>query len=468
MVKNDVLWRMIPMKKVLAFVLALVLTLTVGSVAAFAQGEELSIVIDGVKDDEYVDSMCLDDIWQYWYDETQAIDPVDPDRVKNTLWFRWDNDFVYLYFQCESKDPLYVPQETPPAGYNNPNYMPTFEEEWKTTEFCEYVRLFLDTAPSLGYDSPCRWYGVNQGQGERCEHFACAASDKSNTNDYRLMCRNYSAWGFWDDYYTANEGVFMDYEGWLSRRCDPTSPHYKEAYTSDPQGNYAANGGGNGQVASFIDYDTNTYGIEVKFRRAQGEEYFQFNVVTPVSYKDWEEEGPELPYTLSVNSACWLNSQDMFEIYYGDWETGPCPDLQVIALIRRKEQLAALDSIGLEHKDAVLKLYEDYLNLSEEEVQNLADLEPTFDGFISDALNKVLTLDYIANLGDINADGKVNANDALIALKAAVNKVKLSDQELARAEVTGDGAVNAKDALEMLQVAVGKREKFTIVKDLEI
>ena len=58
--------------------------------------------------------------------------------------------------------------------------------------------------------------------------------------------------------------------------------------------------------------------------------------------------------------------------------------------------------------------------------------------------------------GDINADGNINAKDALEALKSAVGKVKLNDAQKAAADVNGDGNVNAKDALEILKYAVGK------------
>ena len=58
--------------------------------------------------------------------------------------------------------------------------------------------------------------------------------------------------------------------------------------------------------------------------------------------------------------------------------------------------------------------------------------------------------------GDINADGNINAKDALEALKSAVGKVKLNDAQKAAADVNGDGNLNAKDALEILKYAVGK------------
>ncbi len=85
-------------------------------------------------------------------------------------------------------------------------------------------------------------------------------------------------------------------------------------------------------------------------------------------------------------------------------------------------------------------------------------------------------------VGDGNRDGKVDANDALMALYMGVVKMEgpyyvngfgvpanqLSEQQLAyyydathiTLDVTDDGWVNAGDALMILQHAVGKRDSF--------
>ena len=60
------------------------------------------------------------------------------------------------------------------------------------------------------------------------------------------------------------------------------------------------------------------------------------------------------------------------------------------------------------------------------------------------------------NMGDVNADGKVDAKDALIALKITVNKVTPAYIEGVVADVDQNGKVDAKDALEMLKFAVDK------------
>ncbi len=63
---------------------------------------------------------------------------------------------------------------------------------------------------------------------------------------------------------------------------------------------------------------------------------------------------------------------------------------------------------------------------------------------------------YEVHTGDLTGDGKVNAADALLALRAAVGKATLSAAERKTGDLDRDGKVNATDALYMLRVAVGK------------
>lgn len=64
--------------------------------------------------------------------------------------------------------------------------------------------------------------------------------------------------------------------------------------------------------------------------------------------------------------------------------------------------------------------------------------------------------------GDVNADQKIDAKDALMVLKSAVDKLTLSKTQALAAEVDGKEGINAKDALEILKFAVDKLEKFSI------
>ncbi len=78
-----------------------------------------------------------------------------------------------------------------------------------------------------------------------------------------------------------------------------------------------------------------------------------------------------------------------------------------------------------------------------------------------------VTLDVVkdpakVDYGDVNSDGAVNANDALLILKAAVGKTELTGEQVKTADVNGDKNINAKDALLVLQRAVNKIQKFPV------
>jgi hypothetical protein len=57
--------------------------------------------------------------------------------------------------------------------------------------------------------------------------------------------------------------------------------------------------------------------------------------------------------------------------------------------------------------------------------------------------------------GDVNGDGKVNVQDATLALRAAVGLIQLTADQQAAADITKDGKVNVQDATLVLRMAVG-------------
>ena len=60
-------------------------------------------------------------------------------------------------------------------------------------------------------------------------------------------------------------------------------------------------------------------------------------------------------------------------------------------------------------------------------------------------------------LGDINNDGKIDAIDMYVCLKAASGGVSLDTEEAARADVNEDGRVNSVDMRWILQHILGER-----------
>ncbi len=69
-------------------------------------------------------------------------------------------------------------------------------------------------------------------------------------------------------------------------------------------------------------------------------------------------------------------------------------------------------------------------------------------------------------LGDVDANGIVNATDALLVLKATVNIITLSDEATVAADVDGNKILSAVDALNILKFTVNKIQKFPIQSNM--
>ena len=74
------------------------------------------------------------------------------------------------------------------------------------------------------------------------------------------------------------------------------------------------------------------------------------------------------------------------------------------------------------------------------------------------SLTKVASFQYGPKppytLGDINNDTKINADDAVLALRYAVQLVELNTTQISAGDVNHDGKVNAEDAVQILRYAV--------------
>ena len=81
-------------------------------------------------------------------------------------------------------------------------------------------------------------------------------------------------------------------------------------------------------------------------------------------------------------------------------------------------------------------------------------------GIGSAAAQSVERSEETAMFGDIDANGKVDASDALKALQDSVGITKLSEEQRVAADVNVDGAVNATDALLILQQSVSLIYRF--------
>lgn len=66
------------------------------------------------------------------------------------------------------------------------------------------------------------------------------------------------------------------------------------------------------------------------------------------------------------------------------------------------------------------------------------------------------------NLGDVDLNGKIDAEDARLALRAAAKLDTLTAEQFARADVDGNGELNAIDARKILRAAA-KLEELSVV-----
>ncbi len=67
----------------------------------------------------------------------------------------------------------------------------------------------------------------------------------------------------------------------------------------------------------------------------------------------------------------------------------------------------------------------------------------------------------VYKLGDVNLDGEVKSEDALMALQAATEKIDLEEAAALAANVNGDDGVSSSDALQILQYATQKIDSFS-------
>lgn len=63
-------------------------------------------------------------------------------------------------------------------------------------------------------------------------------------------------------------------------------------------------------------------------------------------------------------------------------------------------------------------------------------------------------------LGDVNGDGKWNAEDTLLVLQYGAGKIELTDDQKVKSDVNHDGKYNAEDTLLILQYGAGKIDKL--------
>lgn len=441
------------MKKLIALLLALVMALSITVVGVTAEEEidyaNPTITIDGVLDEDYYPGRVINDDWWYCFEGKGAYDPVDYEFLKNTLYFTWDNDFLYFHFTCEvyPDAPIYKPEE---GETFTANVTPA-----------EQISVYIDAAPSLAYGATCQ----NKTNTNPCTHFYCNCND-GDGKYYRLQARGVPSFNNkWYNYYRTDEGMFLTYEKFCDLRCNPDSAGYGEAYVADPEGMYMKENGAC-EAATFIDYENNTYGCELKYPRGKDEEKFLCNFTVNTQGYEWEELGPELPYQESACLNPWMvpSGEGMFQIYYDEYPI--VDDVEDPAVKEVVDAIAALPvskDVKLEHKANVDAIQAKYDALNDD--QKAAIAEDVLAKFNS-VKERLVKLELAENMGDVNGDNKTDAGDALDVLKHVVGKGAIAGDALILADVNADTKVDAGDALDILKFVVGKLPSFKAAAEL--
>ena len=76
---------------------------------------------------------------------------------------------------------------------------------------------------------------------------------------------------------------------------------------------------------------------------------------------------------------------------------------------------------------------------------------------------EVVEFDFVAEMGDVNGDGKIDSTDARLTLQFAVRKISATALDAQLADVDGNGKIDSTDARLILQYAVGKIQSFSKV-----
>ena len=281
------------MKRLISLLLAVIMALSLCSVVAFAEGEEpflCNIVIDGKLDEDYAEFRYIpSNWWQCYSSNTELYMPVDETRIQNGLYFTWDDRWLYLYAVCVSADDLYVAPGTYTDMSQDPNWM-------------ERMSIWLDTHPSAPTD-----------QALTNDNRPCADLDRNCITGadpyHRLQLRYTPAYDKFHNYFRTDEGMFQTFEEFSERRGG-------EAGYEDLEAMYKKENG-DAEVAGFVDYETNTYGVELKYPVVPGEEGFRVQMGTSANEKDWgDPDGVETGYVVSFGPAWWRDFPSMLTIYY--------------------------------------------------------------------------------------------------------------------------------------------------------
>ena len=203
------------------------------------------------------------------------------------------------------------------------------------------------------------------------------------------------------------------------------------------------------------------YGVEARFPRCDDEaKAYRLHVAANNSAEYVNDH-----YALATGDAWWMKFDNAIQIRYND-EVNPFFNQDVSAKLVVKAIDELPNPVTESDRADVEKIRAQYNALTEEQKEYVQDKNYE----VLEEAEKTLSIDNPSSddssgsstterkRGDINGDGNVNANDALLVLRASVGKATLTAEQTKAADLTNDDKVNAADALVILRIAVGKEK----------
>ncbi len=176
-------------------------------------------------------------------------------------------------------------------------------------------------------------------------------------------------------------------------------------------------------------------------------EYYEFTAVNPEDLDKYERLAEEFQVIIGIHHAAMVDQLEDYIAQICDLENAKTASPLKTQLLLQEECYELQNTIYA-FQDTV-GCYAEY------EIENI-DL---FYEYYEEVFEYNYVPPYL--LGDVDGDDNVSAVDALEVLKAVVGKIYLTPRQEYAADVNEDGNQNATDALIILQYVVGKIEEFT-------
>ena len=400
------------MKKVISLLLAFSVVLSFAAVVTFAEEETLKkeFVIDGVLDPWYLtnDNTPADDLNTYhfeWFDPYvkggagTGSAPYDEIETAAEVFTAYDDNYVYFYVKVWD-DELRFWNDFQPENYDIPD-----------SSAGDSIEVWFDPDPASHVDIPV------DPNGNGSEHFFTTSCRDPKQGDVQMRMQAL---------YHPNTGKYYvnDFHAKYTNEAGEKVPLYKPGYV-DSEGNPVDFGGwyGDNMAHFFFEDDpkvvdeytgltvSSGYGLEIRLPRNDDKtNSYRFNIAVNNSALYSDER-----YALALGAAWWISYNGAATVTFA--EENP---------------------------------------FFAQEIATDDPTDPSDPVDPSEPNDPVDPIEPSVNLGDINGDGKIDAKDALLALRISVGKYNPKDDEKIAADVNKDEAINAKDALEILKHSVGK------------